>query len=132
MKITRAMLKDYRKTKREIPYLEAELALAAGDMASDTVKDYSSGFPHTRVITGVDRQQYDKCRANLEKKREQIRAMDAWIDSIEDDQTRMVFDLYYRKGRTWKSIAASIGYGCNEDYPRIMVRDKHLKRLKIR
>lgn len=132
MKITREMLNNYRKTKSEIPFLEAELQEAAKEVVSDTVKDYSSGFPHTRVITGVGTGQYERRLARLKKKKSQVRAVDEWIDAIEDDQTRIVFDMYYRRGRTWRAIAACIGYGSNEDYPRLRVRDRYLKTMKIR
>lgn len=131
MKITRVMLKDYRKNKRAIPYLEAELHEAKKEVVSDTVKDYRSGYAHTRVITGAGTVRYDQLRARLRKKKKQVEAVDNWIDDIKDDQTRMVFDLYYRKGRTWRAVAASIGYGVNEDYPRLVIRDKYLKRMKI-
>jgi hypothetical protein len=132
MKITRAMLKDYRKNKRAIPYLKEELKEAKKEAVSDTVKDYRSGYPHTRVITGAGTVRYDQLRARLQKKEEQVRTVDAWIESIQDDQTRMVFDFYYRKGRTWRAVADSIGYGGNEDYPRVVIRDGYLKRMKIR
>ncbi len=131
MKITRAMLKNYRKTRRLIHAAEVELLIAEKEVVSDTVKDYRSGFPHTRVITGVGTKQYDTCLARLKKMKHQVRAVDTWIDSIDDDITRMVFDLYYRKGRTWRAVAASIGYGRNEDYPRVVIRDGYLKRMKI-
>lgn len=132
MKITRELLNDYRRNKSTIPFLEAELRASAEEVVSDTVKDYRSGFPHTRVITGVGTDQYDKCRARLRKKRQQVAAVDSWIESIEDDRTRMVFDLFYRQGRTWRAIAASIGYSGNEDYPRVVIRDRYLKSRKIR
>ncbi len=133
MKITRKMLKEYLPTKQMLPFLRAQLRQEASEIVSDTVKDYKSGFPHTRVITGVPSEsQWEKDRAQLRKKEKQIAAVDAWIEAIPDIRTRTVFDLFYRKGRTWKAIAASIGFKGNEDYPRIMIRDKYLKDMKIR
>lgn len=131
MKVTRKMLKNYRKTRQLIKSAEAELRIAEKEVVSDTVKDYRSGFAHTRVITGVGIKQYENCLVRLKKMKRQVKTVDDWIDSIDDDMTRMVFDLYYRKGRTWRAVAASIGYGNNEDYPRVVVRDRYLQRMKI-
>lgn len=132
MKITRAMLKNYRKNRQLIRHMEEELLLAEKEVVSDTVRDYRSGFPHTRVITGVGTKQCDDLSSSLKMMRRQVRTVDDWIESIGDDMTRITFDLYYRKGRTWKAVAKSIGYGSNEDYPRVVIRDGYLKRMKIR
>lgn len=133
MKITRKMLKEYLPTKQMLPFLRAQLRQEASEIVSDTVKDYKSGFPHTRVITGIPSEsQWEKDRAQLRKKEKQIEAVDAWIEAIPDIRTRTVFDLFYRKGRTWKAIAASIGCRGNEDYPRKMIRDRYLEDMKIR
>ena len=116
-----------------LPFLRAQLRQEASEIVSDTVKDYKSGFPHTRVITGIPSEsQWEKDRAQLRKKEKQIAAVDAWIEAIPDIRTRTVFDLFYRKGRTWKAIAVSIGCRGNEDYPRKMIRDRYLEDMKIR
>lgn len=38
-------------------------------------------------------------------------AVAAWIGTIEDMQTRMIFRLRYARGLTWKEVAALIGGG---------------------
>lgn len=106
LKITKSMLKAYKKTKRVIQLMQAELEEIKERQVSKLIKD---------------REQ--RLRENHEK----LEAMDQWIDAIEDDETRLVFDLYYRKGRTWKQIAMKMGGIYSEDYVRKLIRDKYLK-----
>ena len=61
-----------------------------------------------------------------------IKAMDQWIDDIKDGQTRCVFRMFYKQNMTWKAIAKQIGMPHNEDYPRLMIRDKYLKNQGIK
>lgn len=69
-------------------------------------------------------------RANLSyyrKTMKWIRKIDKWIDSIEDPEVRRAFDLYYRQGHTWRQIAQETGGIYDENYLRIMIRDRYLK-----
>lgn len=106
MKVTKSMLKAYKKTKRVIPLMQAELDKIKEGQVSKLIKDRER-----------------RLRENHEK----LEAMDQWIDAIEDDETRLVFDLHYRKGRTWKQIAQRMGGVYSEDYVRKLIRDKYLK-----
>lgn len=48
----------------------------------------------------------DRLRAEVARSEE---AAAAWIGSIDDMQTRMIFRLRYIRGLTWKEVAALIG-----------------------
>lgn len=111
MKITRENLNGYRKTKRMVPILQSELEEIEKDDVAKLIK-YR--------------------RKKLQEKKKQIEALDEWIDNIEDDQTRIVFDLYYRRGKTWKQIAAQLGGVYSEDYIRLHIRDKYMRQKGIR
>ena len=111
MKVTRETLNGYRKTKRLVPILQTEL------------EEMEKGDVEKLIRTR---------RKKLQEKKKQIEAMDDWINSIEDDQTRIVFDLYYRKGKTWKQIAAHLGGVYSEDYIRLHIRDKYMRKTGIR
>ena len=105
IKVTRDMLDRYRKLKQEIPVLELELLMM---------------------------KKYDRREKILERKKEKVKAMDQWIDDIKDGQTRCVFRMFYKQNMTWKAIAKQIGMPHNEDYPRLMIRDKYLKNQGIK
>lgn len=110
MEITKSMLKAYKKTKRVTPLMQAELNEIKAGRVEKLVKERER---------------------RLRENREKLEAMDQWIDAIEDDETRLVFDLYYRKGRTWKQIAAKLGAAYSEDYVRKLYRDKYLSEKGI-
>ena len=101
-------------------------------LGNDTIFDYKTGYPRPQSIVGFDQQKYDRRRKALERKKEKVRVIDQWIDDIKDGQTRCVFRMFYRQGMTWKIIAKQIGMPYNEDYPRLMIRDKYLKSQGIK
>ena len=101
-------------------------------LGNDTIFDYKTGYPRPQSIVGFDQQKYDRRRKALEHKKEKVRVIDQWIDDIKDGQTRCVFRMFYRQGMTWKIIAKQIGMPYNEDYPRLMIRDKYLKSQGIK
>ena len=68
----------------------------------------------------------------LEGKREKCKAIENWINAIEDTTTRCVFKMYYIDGLTWEKIAMKIGYAGNPDYPRLVIRDRYLKKMQIK
>lgn len=135
IKITKKMLDHYRKLKQEIPVLEMELQMmknTEAGLGNDTIFDYKTGYPRPQSIVGFDQQKYDRRRKALERKKEKVKVMDQWIDDIKDGQTRCVFRMFYKQGMTWKAIAKQIGMPHNEDYPRLMIRDKYLKNQGIK
>lgn len=135
IKVTKKLLNDYRKTKREIPLLEAELeGMQQGDagFGSSTIFDYRSGFPRAQAVVGFDWALFERRERTLKKKKDEVKAVKQWIDNIEDGQTRCVFRMFYIDGMSWVKIADRIGYGGNTDYPRLCIRDLYLKKCGIK
>ena len=133
-RMTRKMLDDYRSEKRKIPILEMELAeMKKGDtgLSNSTVFDYKTGFPRPQSVVGFDWPLYERRRKILENKKKRIKTVEKWINAIEEGQTRCVFRMYYVEGMTWEKIAAKTGYSNSPDYPRLHIRDKHLKKCGI-
>ena len=134
IKITKKLLDDYRKLKREIPVLELELVeMKKGDTGfnNSTVFDYRDGYPRPQPVVGFDWPLYERRKKILEGKKDKVKKVKDWIDSIEDGQTRCVFKMFYVDGITWEKIASKIGYSQSPDYPRLMIRDKFLKERGI-
>lgn len=134
IRITRKLLDDYRKIKREIPLLEAELAeMMNGDngLNNSTIFDYRTGEPRPQSVIGFDWPLYEHRQAVLNRKKAQARAVEDWIWGIEDGQTRCVFRMFYMEGMTWERIAQKTGYSKSPDYPRLYIRDRYLKESNI-
>ena len=134
MKITRDMLNNYRRLKREIPILEAELVeMKKGDNGfnNSTIFDYRDGYPRPQSVVGFDWPLYEHRKKVLNSKKERVKAVERWINSIEDGQTRCVFRMFYVEGMNWVKIASEVGYSKSADYPRLMLRDKYLKERNI-
>lgn len=134
MKITRGMLNNYRRLKREIPILEAELVeMKKGDNGfnNSTIFDYRDGYPRPQSVVGFDWPLYEHRKKVLNSKKERVKAVERWINSIEDGQTRCVFRMFYVEGMNWVKIASEVGYSKSPDYPRLMLRDKYLKERNI-
>lgn len=136
MKITRDMLNNYRRLKREIPILEAELEeMKKGDNGfnNSTVFDYRDGYPRPQSVVGFDWPLYEHRMKVLNSKKERVKAVERWINSIEDGQTRCVFRMFYVDGMSWLKIADKLKCTGDhmEDYPRICIRDCYLKKMNI-
>ena len=135
IKITRKLLGSYRKMKREIPTLEDELEeMKQGDngLCNSTILDYRTGEPRPQSIVGFNQDLYDRRQKILDGKKTKCKAVEKWINAIEDGQTRGVFKMFYLDGMTWEKIAAKTGYSNSPDYPRLMIRDRYLKEQGIR
>lgn len=135
IKITRKLLDNYRKLKREIPVLSMELAeMKQGEagLGNSTIFDYSTGFARLQSVVGFDQERYDRRKRTYEHKNEQVAAVDNWIQNIEDGQTRYVFKAFYQQGLTWEKIAEKTGYSQSPDYPRLYIRDTYLKKCEIK
>ena len=134
IRITRKLLENYQKYKREIPLLENELKeLLETDrgLGSSVILDYRDGFPKPRSVVGFDWELYERRKTALARKKEMVKAAEEWVNGIEDGQTRYVFRMYYMEGMSWAKIARKMGYGGNADYPRRHIRDKYLEKNKI-
>lgn len=135
IKITRKLLDNYRKTKNVIPVLEMELReMKEGDngFGNSTIFDYQTGYPRPQSVVGFDWDLYDNRRRALDRKKAEVETVEKWINAIEDGQTRCVFRMFYIDGMSWDKIAGKTGYAGNPDYPRLHIRDKYLKKMKIR
>lgn len=135
IKITRKLLDSHKRRKREIPLLELELSeMKKGDngVGNSTVFDYRDGYPRPQSVVGFDWPLYEHRKKALERKKEQVKAVEKWINAIEDGQTRCVFKMFYIDGMTWERIAIKTGYADSPDYPRLMIRDKYLKDRNIK
>lgn len=134
IKITKKLLDDYRKLKREIPILETELEeMKQGDngLGNSTIYDYRTGQAQPQSVVGFDWPLYEHRQQVLDHKKAKVEAVEKWINAIEDGQARCVFKMFYVDGMTWVKIAAKTGYAESPDYPRIMIRDKYLKEMQI-
>lgn len=134
IKITRKLLDNYRKLKREIPVLSMELSeMKSGEagLGNSTIFDYSTGFARPQSVVGFDQARYDRRKHTYDHKMAQVAAVERWIQSIEDGQTRYVFKAFYQQGMTWEKIAEKTGYSQSPDYPRLMIRDKYLRKNKL-
>ena len=135
IKITRKLLDEYRKLKRQIPALEYELKEmwdTDKGIGNSTVFDYQTGYPRPQSVVGFDQEKYNRRKEALSKKKEKARTVEKWIDAIEDGQVRCVFRMFYINNMTWEKIAVKIGYAGNPDYPRLHIRDAYLKKIKIK
>ena len=135
IKITKKLLQDYDKLKREIPLLRAELnemQHTDAGIGSSTVFDYREGFPRAQAVIGFDYEKYERRKNNLKKKEQLVAVVEEWIESIEDDRARLVFEMFYIKKYSWTKIAKCIGYAGNPDYVRLHIRDKYLKNHGIK
>lgn len=134
IKMTRKLLNEYQKLKKEIIALEYELSeMRHTDkgMGNSTVFDYQKGYPRPQSVVGFDQEKYNRRKKALSEKRKKVKAVEEWIDLIEDGQVRCIFKMFYINDMTWEKIAMETGYVGNQDYPRIMIRDKYLKEKNI-
>ena len=125
---------NYRKEKREISVLEMELLemqKSDNGFSNSTIFDYRTGFPRPQSVVGFDWPLYERRRKIIENKKKKLRAVEKWIDNIEEGETRCVFRMYYIDGMTWEKIASRIGHAASPDYPRLYIRDKYLRKNKI-
>lgn len=99
---------------------------------NSTIFDYQTGYPRPQSVVGFDWPLYEARKKNLARKKAEAAVVEKWINAIEDGQTRCVFRMFYMDGMNWEKIAAKTGYTGNPDYPRLMIRDKYLKKMKIR
>ena len=71
IKITRKLLDDYRKIKREIPILEIELEemkTTDSGIGNSTILDYRTGQARPQSVVGFDKELYEPERKKPGKK----------------------------------------------------------------
>ena len=134
IKITKKLLDEYRKTKIEIPLLEQELHemwTTEKGFGNSVILNGKNGSKKPETVVGFDQDRYDRRKLILQNKREKARAVERWIDSIEDVETRMAFKMYYTEGMTFEAISIKMGGVRSGDYIRLKIRDRFLKDQKI-
>lgn len=136
IKITRKMLDDYRKNKKDIPLMELDLRMMLeGDNGfnNSTIFDYRTGEPRPQSVVGFDWDDYYDKQDKLDKKKAEVKEVERWIHSIDDGQARCVFNMFYINGMSWLKISEKIKYNgdCPEDYPRVCIRDAYLKKVGL-
>ena len=135
VEMTRAKLDRYRKLVQEIPILECELRelwLTDKGMGNSVIINGKNGSKKPESVVGFDHERYNRRKESLQRKKEEARAIREWIEAIEDGQTRCVFRMFYVDGMTWERIASKTGHNKSPDYPRLMIRDAYLKKMKIK
>ncbi len=123
-------LKRLRWLPGEIRRLEEKLTEAreryAGSLSHSVVLGSQQEEPysvHPIVVAGPSgksaeaRGAVEKIKQELAECRGELSRLNAFIDGIQDKQTRRIFDLYYREGLTWKRVAFRMGW-VDESTPR--------------
>lgn len=110
----------------------AEMKQGEAGLGNSTIFDYSTGFARPQSVVGFDQERYDRRKHTYDHKMAQAAAVERWIQSIEDGQTRYVFKAFYQQGMTWEKIAEKTGYSQSPDYPRLYIRDTYLKKCEIK
>lgn len=113
--MTRQRLERYRKLQREKQDLEHRLATYTPknkEQVADTAKDYRTGYPHTITISGYGDSVYTKLRDRWFKSLayciHEIDEIEAWINSIEDPELRVILRMYYTDGYTQSQVAKAM------------------------
>ena len=107
VKITRKLLREYQKYKREIPFLRAELdemLTSDAGLGSSVILDYQRGYPRPQSVVGVDFGLYEHRKEVLGRREAQVKAVEQWIESIEEGQIRCVFSMRYINGMIFVKI----------------------------
>ena len=134
IKITKKLLDEYRKTKIEIPLLEQELHemwTTEKGFGNSVILNGKNGSKKPETVVGFDQERYNQRKEILKHKKEKARAVEQWIDSIEDVETRMIFKMYYTESLGFESISIKMGGVRSGDYIRLKIRDKFLKSQEI-
>ena len=135
IRITKKLLNNYQRYKREIPFLKAELdemQISDAGIGNSTILDYRDGYPKPQSVVGFDWPLYERRQQVLKHRKEQVAVVEQWIKEIQDGQIRSVFRMRYIEGQNWVKIAEKTGYGGNPDYPRIVLRDRYLEKCGIK
>ena len=135
MRMTKKLLGNYRKYKREIPFLEAELQemlTSDSGFGNSVILDYKRGYPQPQSVVGFDWDLYGHRCGVLERRKQQVAFVEKWIADIPDGQIRVIFRMRYCEGISWVKIAEKTGCGGREDYIRLHIRDAYLKKSGIK
>lgn len=85
IKITRKLLDNYRKLKREIPVLSMELAeMKQGEagLGNSTIFDYSTGFARPQSVVGFDQARYDRRKHTYDHNQAEETTDDGFLEAM--------------------------------------------------
>ena len=128
-------LEGYHKLMQNIMILRwdlNEMNTTEAGLGNSVINDYTGGYAQPQAVVGFDGDRYRKKRKKLDKKETEAEEVRNWVAEIEDEATRKVFEYFYLDKLPWKEIAKRLGYRNNPDYPRIMIRDRYLKKCGIK
>ncbi len=115
-------LMQYQFLKKEIKELESKIEKK--EVVFDTVEMSNPYFPYEakhKKIYGINSSKLSKLHRVLvyrKNKCEKLRLdIEEFIDGIEDSRTRLVFQLRYFEGLSWKKISLKLG-SADESYSR--------------
>lgn len=115
--MTKNRLKKLRSLIKEAEHLQAEyeeMLCFPKTFVQDSVKDYSTGYPHNIVIQGYGSDDFVMLRQKLYDKLSRIRRerqeLEGWLDSVGDPEMRDILRLQYINGLTQEQIADELGY----------------------
>lgn len=115
--MTKSRLKKLRALIREAEHLQSEYNDALcfpKEQVVDSYKDYSTGLPHTKSLSGYGDSAYVDIRQRLYDKQLQIQGeiafLEDWLDSVSDPEMRDILRLQYVNGLTQEEIAVELGY----------------------
>lgn len=104
--MTKERLEQYRSYRQEIKEIMYRLFHPDEDdtlFGNDTILDYSTGYPRPQAVVGFDNAEYQRRKRRWEKRLEFLHnecdAVDTFIESIKESQTRRMFYMYYTDGK---------------------------------
>ena len=121
--MTRARREQYRALEREIRMLDEQLRLAP--LVSDSVRGSYAEPPyteHTITITGVDQAALHRLGRRRIRARIERRAIERFIDGIEDSLTRTILEERYIRGGSWAQVAKAAGGTNTSDGVRMIAK----------
>ena len=123
--MTKNRLKKLRSLIKEAEHLQAEydeMLCNPKTFVQDSVKDYSTGYPHNIVIQGYGSNDFvmlrQKLYDNLCKIQRERYELEEWIENIDDVDMRRILRLQYINGLTHEQIAQELGYAARETVSR--------------
>lgn len=115
--MTKNRLKKLRSLIKEAEHLQAEyeeMLCFPKTFVQDSVKDYSTGYPHNIVIQGYGSDDFvalrQKLYDNLCRIQRERQELEDWLDSVGDPEMRDILRLQYINGLTQEEIAEELGY----------------------
>ena len=116
-------LEQYAAMRKEIAHLRkrvADLTDQATGRVCDTVKASSRVFPyteHTVTVRGYSEKRVTRLNSAVRTvaRREawlarELDEIEKWLDTVPDAKTRLLIEVYYIDGKTWRAAAQQV-YG---------------------